>query len=146
MAEVVDVKGLRELQAALKRVSDASTDRKFLNSALLGGATLIVNEAKARVPVDTGELRRNIRARSVKPTRHTATVQVGVRKLLKKQLRKLRQKRPDASDPFYWRFVEFGTSRVRARPFLRPAFERKKLDAIEAFKARLADRIAKAAK
>lgn len=25
---------------------------------------------------------------------------------------------------FYWRFVELGTSRVRARPFLRPALER----------------------
>jgi HK97 gp10 family phage protein len=24
-------------------------------------------------------------------------------------------------DTFYWRFVEFGTSRVKARPFLRPA-------------------------
>lgn len=30
---------------------------------------------------------------------------------------------------FYWRFVEFGTSKMRARPFLRPAFDNNK-DAI----------------
>lgn len=141
MADVVDVTGLRELQAALKRISDGSKDRTFLNSALLSGARLIVNEAKAKVPVDTGQLRRNIRARSVKPVLHTATVQVGVRRLTKKQLRKMKV---GSSDPFYWRFVEFGTSRMRPRPFLRPAFERKKREAIEAFREKLADRIEKA--
>ena len=29
-------------------------------------------------------------------------------------------------DAYYWRYVEFGTSRMAARPFLRPAFEVKK--------------------
>ena len=32
-------------------------------------------------------------------------------------------------DPFYWRFVEFGTSKMAARPFLRPAFESRKFAA-----------------
>ena len=29
-------------------------------------------------------------------------------------------------DPFYWRFVEFGTSKMPAKPFMRPAFEQSK--------------------
>ena len=29
-------------------------------------------------------------------------------------------------DPYYWRFVEFGTSKMPAKPFLRPAFTAKK--------------------
>lgn len=27
------------------------------------------------------------------------------------------------NDPYYWRFLEFGTSKMAKRPFLRPAFE-----------------------
>jgi len=44
-------------------------------------------------------------------------------------------------DAYYWRFVEFGTAKMAARPFMRPAFEAKKGDALEAIKGRLADRI-----
>lgn len=29
-------------------------------------------------------------------------------------------------DTWYWRFLEFGTSKMQAKPFLRPAFERNK--------------------
>lgn len=36
------------------------------------------------------------------------------------------------NDPFYWRFVEFGTSKMPAKPFLRPAFEQSKHQAAKA--------------
>jgi HK97 gp10 family phage protein len=35
--------------------------------------------------------------------------------------------------PGYWWWVEFGTSRFRARPFMRPAFEAQKMAALAAF-------------
>ena len=38
------------------------------------------------------------------------------------------------STPGWWWWVEFGTSRVPARPFIRPAFEAQKLAAVEKFK------------
>lgn len=147
MAQEIEVKGLRELQRALLELPK-KLDRIVLNSALMSGARLIVADAKLRVPVRTGELRRNIRARTVKPEgRHTATVIVGVRKLTKKQLFKLRKKksRANASDPYYWRFVEMGTSKMSARPFLRPAFESKKVAAVDVFKTALFARIEKEA-
>ena len=46
---------------------------------------------------------------------------------------------------YYWRFLEFGTSKLSAKPFLRPAFEAKKDAAVDAIKAKLAEAIEKTA-
>jgi HK97 gp10 family phage protein len=56
---------------------------------------------------------------------HYASVSVGVR-----------------SKAFYWRFLEFGTRFIRARPFLRPAFEQVKVRAVQAAVERLQKRLA----
>ena len=45
--------------------------------------------------------------------------------------------------PRYWHFIEFGTSRMGAIPFLRPAFDTKKEEALSRFKQKLAQNIAK---
>lgn len=47
---------------------------------------------------------------------------------------------------FYARFVEFGTSKMAARPFMRPAFEKSASAAIDAVKAGLEKAIERAAK
>lgn len=45
-------------------------------------------------------------------------------------------------DPFYWRFVEFGTKKMKAKPFIKPAGET--LDkALEVFKAEVIPQINK---
>lgn len=41
-----------------------------------------------------------------------------------KTYKTLGDKSNPGGDTWYWRFLEFGTSRSRARPFLRPAFNR----------------------
>ena len=38
-------------------------------------------------------------------------------------------------DTFYWRFLEFGTSKMRARPFMRPAMLTKQQAAFDAVAA-----------
>lgn len=43
-------------------------------------------------------------------------------------------------------YNEFGTSKMTARPFLRPAFEARKEDAVKAIGAKLDERIQKHAK
>ncbi len=43
-------------------------------------------------------------------------------------------------DAYYWYLVEFGTSKMSARPFMRPAFEAKKDDAVAAIAQSIADR------
>jgi HK97 gp10 family phage protein len=46
---------------------------------------------------------------------------------------------------FYWRFLEFGTSKMAAKSFLRPAFESKKMEAVEQMREYLHERIDKEA-
>ena len=48
-----------------------------------------------------------------------------------KALGKAGAKNPN--DPFYWRFQEFGTTKMKARPFLSPAAESKGNEAIKTF-------------
>lgn len=146
MASTVKIEGLKELQAALSRLP-RELDRKVLNAALMAGARPMVAAIKARAPVDTGTLARNIRARPVRPyPGNTATVEIGVRRLNKRQVNLLREKARKAGqstrvNAWYWRFLEFGTSKMTARPFLRPGFEAEKIGAIETIKTALARRI-----
>lgn len=41
------------------------------------------------------------------------------------------------NDPFYWFMLEFGTSKMKAKPFLRPAFEGQKEKAVNTIAQRL---------
>jgi len=124
-------------------------------SAVMAGARVIAKEAKTRAPVlssptpqrKPGTLKKNIRAKAIRskqPGQWEAVV--GVRTLSAKKLTAFKaqtgksgQTNPD--DPFYWRFVEFGTVKMAARPFLRPAFEARKQAAADKIKAQLAPRI-----
>jgi HK97 gp10 family phage protein len=58
-----------------------------------------------------------------------------------KKYRKQGKKGNLSQDAWYWRFVEFGTRKMRARPFLRPALEAKRREAGQAMKDRLSERI-----
>lgn len=49
-------------------------------------------------------------------------------------------------DPYYWRFAEFGTRKQQAAPFLGPALEQGKTDAIDAMATRLKKELDKAGK
>lgn len=50
------------------------------------------------------------------------------------------------SHAFYGRFLEFGTSKMAARPFLRPAYDAARLKALQAVKARMGEEVKKAIK
>lgn len=47
---------------------------------------------------------------------------------------------------FYGRFVEFGTSKMAAQPFLRPAYDAARLKALQAAKTRMQEEVKKAVK
>ena len=47
---------------------------------------------------------------------------------------------------FYGRFVEFGTSRMAAKPFLRPAYDAARAKALQAVQERMAEEVNKATK
>lgn len=150
MSDMMHVKGLRELQDALRGLPD-KVATKHLRGAVLAGAKLIRDEAKAIAPVYTGKvedghpppgtLKRAISMgrsnRDRAPGKEVANV--FVRQAKNGNVGQKNVKAYSKFDAYYWRFVEFGTSKMAARPFMRPAFEAKKEGAVEAIKQRLAD-------
>lgn len=53
------------------------------------------------------------------------------------QTRKSKRGALSPDDPFYWRFLEFGTAKMSARPFLRPAAANKGDEALKQFERTL---------
>lgn len=153
MQTTIRIEGAREIHAAMMELPKR-LDRPLLNKSLIVGARLIRDEAKRRVPLlkvpdarrIRGALARAIVAGAVKPEQHTASVWVRVRKPTKRQIAAFKRKtgRGGADNPldaFYWMFVEFGTSKMTARPFMRPAFESRKVAAVNAAIADLRPRV-----
>lgn len=148
--ELEHVKGLRELSEALKELPQRIA-RNALRQSVAAGASIIRNDAKARAPVSTqapapgdplpGTLKRSILIKHV-PERSGVSSQtfiVGVRS--GKRYRNQGKKGNRSQDAYYWRWVEFGTVKMSARPFLRPAFEANKQAAVDAIAQYLAKRI-----
>ena len=143
----VEVKGLRELNEALRLLPDRIA-KNVLRGACGAGAAIIRKEAVARAPVYTGDvtkghpppgtLKRAIYMKQIRERSGVTkqTFYVGVR-----SGKKQRDKKGRTLDAYYWSWVEFGTAKMRARPFLRPAFEAAKNRAVERIKQYLAERI-----
>ena len=144
MAETrVHVAGLRELQEKLRNLAP-NLARNGLRAAVSAGAALIRNDARQRAPKRTGEMARDIQIkRERESTDFHALYSVFVRSGKKSRL--AGKGRNVDRDSYYWRFVEFGTAKMAARPFMRPAFEAKKEEAVLAIRDKLAARIAEEA-
>lgn len=111
------VEGLDELVKAVEAL-EKKVSGKEVQDVLLSGAFLIRDEARARVPVDTGLLRSNIIATRGKPKSDDGTdVLVGVRY--------------GKGGGNTAHFSEFGTTKEAARPWFRPAVSAKKTEAGE---------------
>lgn len=128
----VTVSGIPELKRALRGLS-ADMRRKVIRSALRKGAAVIQERAKALAPVLSkpapfrrpGTVRKRITVRASKFARQAGNVGVfiNVRPIRgSAQVRRYgRASAHNPNDPFYWRFLEFGTKKMAARPFLAPA-------------------------
>lgn len=130
------VTGLAELSKKLKEMP-VKLARNGLRAAVNAGAEVIRKDAVSRVPVDTGRLKKSIYKKQIREKSNNLqqTFFVGAR-----NGKKYRQADKDA---YYWRFLEFGTSKLPARPFLRPAFDARKNDAVDAIGRKLKERIDK---
>ena len=134
----VRVTGMKELAAKLQSFGPKLA-RNGLRAAVSAGAEVIRKDVQARAPVDEGTLRRAVYKKQIREESNNTkqTFYVGVRSGKKYQKKK--------QDAWYWRFLEFGTKYIAARPFVRPAFESKKNEAVERMKEKLAERIKKIA-
>lgn len=96
------LEGFERTRKALLSAPEAA--RVHASSAVAASTFAVAQRARALVPVDTGLLKSAIES-SRTVTGLTGTVGLSTR------------------DAFYWRFVEFGTRNMAARPFFRPAAE-----------------------
>ena len=148
--ETFKIEGLAELGKALRELPERVA-RNGLRVSVYAGAKVVRDEARARAPKAAqslgpnqpppGTLKRSVIMKHIPElsslTRQTffVTVRYG------KKYRKQGKKGNLSQDAWYWRFVEFGTRKMRARPFLRPALEAKRREAGQAMKDRLSERI-----
>ena len=130
------VTGLAELSKKLKEMP-IKLAKNGLRAAVNAGAEVIRKDAVTRVPVLTGRLKKAIYKKQIRELSNNVqqTFFVGARNGKK-------YKKAD-KDAYYWRFLEFGTSKLPARPFLRPAFDTKKSQAVDAMAKKLKERIDK---
>ena len=127
--EVVRIEGLDNLKRKLAEVPKAMRKR-VLRNALAAGAREVRDVAKRNAPVMTlgtslnapyrkpGTVKQAIRVRTSKADRRAGDVGVFVNvRPAKSGQRGAR----NPNDPFYWRFLEFGTKKMPAKPFLQRA-------------------------
>lgn len=147
----VTIEGLDPILAKLATMKEDMQD-KALKSAVRGGASLIARNARKNAPELTGALKKNIRVQYAKKTsERTGDVmyRVGVRggaRSVKTYTFKTRfsskgRTKTTGSDTFYWRFLEFGTAKMRAKPFLRKAMEESSTKILGDFTSRLSKAI-----
>lgn len=139
----VSVQGLSELGERLKRLgSDVAL--KHCRAATSAGATVVKKQAIINAPesdeehmlegvkVQPGNLKKNIVVKRVTKSEHTSEHIVTVR-----------GKKKDGYAARYGRLDEFGTVKMAAKPYLRPAFDTKKGEALEKIRQTLEKRIIK---
>lgn len=123
------IEGAKEVEVVLRRLPNQVRGR-VLRAVAMSGARVLRDAARQNAPVESGTLRESIVARGERRAgRHEVRVKVG-----------------PLRTAFYGLFQEFGTSRLAARPWLRPAFEASKVEALRRIGAALGPAIERAAK
>jgi HK97 gp10 family phage protein len=125
----VRLEGLYELLAKLQELGNRAA--RVENQALKAGAEVIQKAASERVPrshAHKKHLADNIIISRVKTKDGVKYVEVGPTK-------------GDNSEFFYGKFLEWGTSKMAARPFLGPAAAEKRDEVIETMKQVIKDGI-----
>lgn len=151
MAGTESIEGLRELGLALKALPKEISGKAGgpLLKALRKAAKPIQDKARSLVRRKTGTLHDNIiivRDKRAKQKGMTEGVQVTVRYKAKGYKDNARNRRTgrvggtykNYGPLFYAKFIEFGTSKAPAYPFMRPAFETSKGELLPTFKKELA--------
>lgn len=132
------VDGLSQIQAALSKLG-RKTANKIAVKAMRSGGVIVREQARRNVPVlsqstpyrRAGTLKKAIKSSTKVLKNGKIGTVIRVKGLTAKQRAAFKAKNASSGaynpkDPFYWRFVEFGTSKMPAKPFMRPAFEQSK--------------------
>lgn len=133
-----------KLSAKLDQVRQAA--EQSTRPAAQAGAQVLYDEVRQRAPVSSKAHSTKGKKQTYQPGNLRAAIyQAYMQKESGDKSSKYRiswNKR----EAFYARFVEFGTSKMAARPFLRPAYDAARAQALQAVKQRMQQEVAKALK
>lgn len=147
-----DLKGLETVKAQLAAV-DSEVAQKALAVALRNQFKPVVEMAKRLVPRLTGALAESLTLTVVKPSEGDTVVAVGIR--INDKAARIRQANVAAAafgtgqseelpPSRRWHFIELGTIKLAATPFLRPALDANAQGVLDGLRAELAKAIEKA--
>lgn len=114
----LETEGLEELINAVQRMG--SEGRKIENKALKKAGAVMKESIQNETPVRTGKLKESITVSGIKTKDGVRYVEVGPNK-----------------DVWYGKFVEYGTVKLRAKPFMAPGYENAKERTLAAIKKEL---------
>lgn len=109
----IELTGVDEILNKLQQIG--TNISRLENKALKNAAEPVLEDARATNAFNdkSGKLRKGLKISNIKKKDGVKYVLVGVDK-------------SDNSKIFYGKFLEFGTSKMAARPFLQPAYEKNK--------------------
>lgn len=143
MAKIrAQVTGLRDLGEALQMLG-LDVSKRIIFNATLRAANIVALRARVNAPRSEKAHKVGKKGPVVQPGNLARGIAV---KRLKENFQgraayEVRWKHQKAGDPFYGLFVEFGTVKQAATPFMRPAFESTKNEALKEIQDTLARRI-----
>jgi len=103
------VTGLEEVRQTLGQLAPRVATN-LMRTVVQDIASKIAKEAKAAAPVRSGNLKKSLKAQRKKGSRTNPQSQVKANS----------KKAGPGGDAFYWKFIEFGTRNMQARPFIAP--------------------------
>lgn len=131
-----------KIAAKLDSITKAATDG--VRPSAQAGAQVFYDEVKQRVPVSAKA------HKSGKKTYSPGTLRKAIYQAFADKEsgdgRAMYRVSWNKTHAFYGRFVEFGTSKMAAKPFLRPAYDAARAKALKAVQERMAAEVKKAIK
>lgn len=141
MASTVRVDGLRELGERMRKLS-ADMAGKVARQATAAGAKIVRDQVRVNAPKDTGNLAAAVVMKRITNSSLSAEYVVAVRKGKRTDVANAKSGQGKlGKDAYYAHMVEFGTVKMSAQPFIRPAFESQKNAAVDAIASRLKKRL-----
>ncbi len=136
MASVLDERQLTNLIRDL-RVLPERVQKNVLRGMTRAGANTLKKEIKAKVPVNTGALKKAITVTAIRGNRNNVGATVGVKKI------ELDNGKSTKNTRQYMYYLEFGTKSIRAKPIFRQTYEQSGTKVVEGARAYFPSRFEK---
>jgi HK97 gp10 family phage protein len=141
----ISITGLSDLEKRLMDFPDKIA-RNILAGAIRAGAVVIQKEARSLAPQSdkSHQLGKGTKAVTIQPGHLKKNIKVRLAPRKKRDV-PITYWVYVSGKAWYWKFVEFGTSKMSSTPFMRPSFDTQKQSAVDRIKEYLAARIEKEA-